>query len=205
MTSVSGEQNSNQRWAKWGEKKTIVWGCHWHSPQSKPPASTWPAFTQLCQDTNVLQPGREWEVKNRRWVVRCGGGGGGSRQDAAEKAAFCELSSHYWRFGAAQGTFYYLSLTHFLVICFPNIYLPSWFRQYGTLQLHSCRISLFPQCLPLQCGNDRLCHGYRAGCGWWGGYQPSQLESTQLLGWLQCPKEDPDEGVMSPLFHNRGE
>ena len=24
----------------------------------------------------------------------------------------------------------------------------------------------------------------KPGCGWWGGYQQSQLESTQLLGWL---------------------
>lgn len=53
-------------------------------------------------------------------------GGGGvklrRKQDAVEKAAFCELSTHYWGFGnavkmTALGTF--LLLTPFLV---PNMY-----------------------------------------------------------------------------------
>ncbi len=35
-------------------------------------------------------------------------------------------------------------------------------KQYGNLQLWHCRVSLFPQLLPSQRGNDRLCHGYRA-------------------------------------------
>ncbi len=39
------------------------------------------------------------------------------------------------------------------------------------------------------------------GCGWWVGYQQSQLETPQLLDWLQCLKEDPDEETMS-LFHS---
>lgn len=39
------------------------------------------------------------------------------------------------------------------------------------------------------------------GCGWWGGYQLSQLETPQLLNWLQGRKEDPYEKTMS-LFRS---
>lgn len=35
-------------------------------------------------------------------------------------------------------------------------------KQYSNLQHWHCGVSLFPQLLPSQRGNDRLCHGYRA-------------------------------------------
>lgn len=33
-------------------------------------------------------------------------------------------------------------------------------KQYGNLQLWHCRVLIFPQLIPSQHGNDRLCHGY---------------------------------------------
>lgn len=132
----------------------------------------------LRQDTHVLQSGRGMEGKwseergRRWWGVRWRG-----KQDAAEAAAFCELSSHYWGFGKAQrmtalGTFFYFS---------PSLPGGSVFqtcicaadsgsekpanKQYCNLQLWCCGVSLFPQLLPSPRGNDRLCHGYRA-CLW---------------------------------------
>lgn len=100
------------------------------------------------------------------------------KQDAAEEAAFCELSSHYWGFGkalrmTALGTFFFFffNFAHSLpgksvlqtCICVADSGSEKpTNKQYGNLQLWHCRVSLFPQLLSSLRGNDRLCHGYRA-------------------------------------------
>lgn len=105
---------------------------------------------------------------------RSGGVRRRSKQDAAEKAVFCELSSHYWGFGkalrmTALGTFF-ISLALFLVNLLSK-HVSAWLtRKVKSLQTNNMAIcssgiagfSLFPQLLPSQRGNDRLCHGYRA-------------------------------------------
>lgn len=96
-------------------------------------------------------------------------------------------------------------------ICFPNMYLCGWLGkwkackqtiwQFAALALQGFTFSTtapFHSVVMTDCVMV-----IKAGCGWWGGYQPSQLETPQLLGWLQCLKEDPDEETMSP-FHSWG-
>lgn len=167
--------------------------------------SSAPGHTHL---TAWERMGSEDRRRGRRWGVRWRG-----KQDAAEEAAFCELSSHYWGFGkalrmTALGTFF-ISLALVLV------------------NLLSKHVSVWPtgEVKSLQTNNAAICstgivgfhffHSFshrsrvmtdcvmviEPGCGWWGGYQPSQLETPQLLDWLQCLKEDPDEETMS-LFHS---
>lgn len=140
------------------------------------------------------------------------------KQDAAEEAAFCELSSHYWGFGkalrmTALGTFFFffflISLTLFLVNLFSK-HVSVWLtREVKSLQTNNMAICSFG------IAGFHFFHSFshhcvvmtdcvmviEPGCGWWGGYQPSQLETPQLLDWLQCLKEDPDEETMS-LFHS---
>lgn len=158
--------------------------------------------------------------ENGKWRPEAGAEVGGVRwrekQDAAEEAVFCELSSHYWGFGralrmTALGPFF-ISLTLFLVNLFSkhvSVWLTRDVKSLQTNNMAICSSSIagfhfFHSFSHRSAVMTDCVMVIEPGCGWWGGYQPSQLETPQLLDWLQCLKEDPDEGTMS-LFHSWAE
>lgn len=168
----------------------------------------------MRQDTHVLQPGREWEVKTG------GGGGGEVERKAGCGGGGCLLWALISLLRVWQGTkddstgdifffFFLISLTLFLVNLFSK-HVSVWLtREVKSLQTNNMAICSFG------IAGFHFFHSFshhcvvmtdcvmviEPGCGWWGGYQPSQLETPQLLDWLQCLKEDPDEETMS-LFHS---
>lgn len=116
------------------------------------------------------------------------------KQDAAVEAAFCELSSHYWGFGkalrmTALGTFY-ISLALFLVNLFSK-HVSAWLtRKVKSLQTNNMAICssgiaefhFFHSFSHRSVVMTDCVMVIEPGCGWCGGYQPSQLETPQLLG-----------------------
>ena len=112
--------------------------------------SSEPRHKRLAAWERMGSENQRWGVK---WGVRwrqagCGGGG-------------CLLWALISWLGVWRSTgdfFFIISSALFLVNLFSK-YISAWLTQ--TIW-QFCRISLFPQFLPLQCCNDRLCHGYRA-------------------------------------------
>lgn len=57
----------------------------------------------------------------------------------------------------------------------------------------------FPTAFSPRCAHDSCDTVLELCCGWWRGYQLSQLETPQLLDWLQRLKAEPDEKTVSQL------
>lgn len=151
---------------------------------------TRPAFTQVCRDTHVSQPG-SGELRPR-W----------------------RLSFHYWGFGKAQrddstgDNFLFLFCLIERTSSFSRCPRSSglWgtrrrllWNNIAVFRSNICRVLICPRLLPPRRGNDGLCQGYWAWLWLVRRLSTISIKTATAAGLITGPKEDPDEKTMSPL------